>query len=225
MRLLILAVDTADNEEFKELYLKEMYKYLKDFSFEEISQCEFLTYRVKTLAYLIKSKKFDDFTKFINNKEKFNHTACEDKVVYEYDNLDVPLEFRTQNRFFIPAFHGQMSEDESSYIFSVSSELWENCDVEIAAVYLMNRGKREKMRLEVSGVSRSNEKIFFEYRLKKSKIQSLKEGSDYYFTVCYVVHSRVGRTKLTDNDDNVLAISRNGSSVGLVNGNYIFEKK
>ena len=81
MRLLILAVDTADNEEFKELYLKEMYKYLKDFSFEEISQCEFLTYRVKTLAYLIKSKKFDDFTKFINNKEKFNHTACEDKVV------------------------------------------------------------------------------------------------------------------------------------------------
>ncbi|MDE6659996.1 MAG: hypothetical protein K2K01_07810, partial [Eubacterium sp.] len=198
---------------------------LKDFSYEEISNCEFLTYRVKTLAYLIKSKKFDDFTNFINHKEKFNHTTYEDKVVYEYDNVDVPLEFRTQNRFFIPSFYAKMNENNGSYIFSVNSNLWKNCEVEIAAVYLMNKGKREKTRLEVYNISKNNENIYFEYKLNKNKIESLKEGSDYYFTVCYVVHSRVSRTKITDNNDNVLAISRIGDSVKLVNGNYIFEKQ
>lgn len=225
MRLLILAVDTADNDEFRELYLKEMYKYLKSFSYEEISECEFLTYRVKTLAYLIKSKRFDDFKHFISMEGKHKHTAQNDKVVYEYEGLDIPLEFRTQNRFFIPEFTAQMTENEQDYAFSVDAEIWDNCEPKIAAVYLMNRGKREKMRLKAEKASRSNKKLFFRFNLSKSKLDSLKEGSEYYFTVCYVIHSRVSRTKLTDKNGDVIAVCRTGNRLELKNGNSIFEKK
>ncbi|MCM1285936.1 MAG: glycosyltransferase [Acetobacter sp.] len=225
MRLLILAVDTAGNEEFRELYLKEMHKYLKSFCYEEISECEFLTYRVKTLAYLIKSKRFDDFKHFISMESKHKHTAEDDKVVYEYDDLEIPLEFRTQNRFFIPEFNAEVTETEQEYSFSVHADIWDSCKPELACVYLMNKGKREKMRLKAEKTSINNKKLFFGFNLSKSKLDSLKEGSEYYFTVCYIIHSRVSRTKLTDKNGDVIAVCRTGNSIELKNGNSIFEKK
>lgn len=224
MRLLILAVDTPENAEFRELFLKEMTKYLKKFKDADISDCEFLTYRVKTIAYLIKHAQYDGFDRFIKGECVLGYNEYENRIVYSYDGVSVPLEFRTQKRFRISALPTTVTETEKSYVFKVGADI-RGIKPDVAAVYLMNSHRREKLRIapymtEVRGAS-----LKLKFKLKKSKLDILKEDADYYFSLCYVTSGRVSRTKLTDPDGNAIAVSRSGDALEIKNGNYIFEKE
>ena len=117
-----------------------------------------------------------------------------------------------------------MTETEKSYVFKVGADI-RGIKPDVAAVYLMNSHRREKLRIapymtEVRGAS-----LKLKFKLKKSKLDILKEDADYYFSLCYVTSGRVSRTKLTDPDGNAIAVSRSGDALEIKNGNYIFEKE
>ena len=223
MRLLILAVDTPDNPVFRDIYVDEMNRYLNDFSDEEISGCEFLTYRIKTLAYLLKYKRYDDFDSFVKGDVKIDYTAEKSHLVYYYD-IDVPPEFRMQSRFRIEEITAKMKEEKENRIFKAKADV-SGINPDVAAVYLMNSHKREKMRIKPDKVKFSGSNLKVQFNIPKNKIPSLKEGADYYFALCYVTSGRVSRTKLTDKNGDVLAISREGECLVIKNGNHIFLKK
>lgn len=222
MRLLIPCVDTVNTPDFRSFFLDTMSAYLESFSYDDISSCPFLTYRIKTIAYLVKSRRFEDFDSFLKEEPEYELDGA--KAVYKYKTVDVPEEFRTQNRFTLKSVTAVLSQTEKSYVFKCTAPLWEDCNVIPICAYVMNTKKREKKRIRIYRSEIEDGVLKFRFKIKKDSVDFLSEGKDYYISFCYDINLRIGRTKLTDGEGGIIAVSREGERLSLKNGDFIFYK-
>ena len=199
MRLLILAGDIEKDESFKELYYQEMTRYMEAFSDDEISECEYLTYRVKTLYYLLKNERFEDFERFAEKKVGRTSTDTGDRTIYEYFDMDIPVDFRTQYRFKIPIVTARKKIEESTVVVNASAEMWDDCEPIITGISVKEKStKQEVMRILPLDAHTDVGKLSVCFTINNTELaERLSDNETYYFVVYYIIHSRVGKTKLT----------------------------
>ena len=204
MRILILAADTADDPEFRELFLNTMHDYLSTFSYEQISDCEFLSYRIKTLAYLIKSGNFEDFDTFVKEETDITPRIENDRIIYSYSDIDVPRKYRSQYIYHLPVVNAELTDrDRDGVVIKGRARLPEGCVPDPTGICLMDRHKAETARIDIKDSNIENDTLFFSALITNDILAKLNEGEKYYLTLYYIVHLRAGRTKMTDSSGNV----------------------
>lgn len=198
MRILILAKDTADDPEFNTLFLETVHDYLQSFPYEQISSCEFLSYRIKTLVYLIKSGHYTDFNKFIKGEIEVTKKTENNKVVYSYSDINVPIEFRTQNIFHIPVVTAERVESlPEGIVITGSAILPDNCEPDPAGISLNDANKQEACRIDIRESAIEGGILKFSALITNDTLKNLKKNR-YHIVFYYVIHLRTGMTKMTD---------------------------
>lgn len=203
MRNLILAIDCKENPEFRRLFLRKMHDYLKDFSYEEISGCEFMSYRVKTLAYLIKSKRYEDFDRFINYTTEITKVKERGKVVYSYPDIDVLKEFRTQYNFHLTIVTLEdLEKSEEGLVIYGSVKSSKIRKPELAGICIMDEDDQEVCRIDIESCKAEEKQLKFSAVIDEFEMAKLESGKKYFCTLYYIIHQRVACTVMTDQNKN-----------------------
>lgn len=201
MRNLILAVDCINNPEFRKLFLQTMSSYLEDFSYEEISSCEFMSYRVKTLAYLIKAQRYDDFDKFINYTNEISKVKKKGKVIYSYPNIDVLEEFRTQYNFHLTRVTMESMETcDDGIVINGSSKSSKIRKPEPVGICIMDDDDQEVCRIDIENWKVEEKRLKFSAKIDEYEMGKLKKGENYYCVLYYIIHQRAAHTEMTDKE-------------------------
>ncbi|MBE6786819.1 MAG: glycosyltransferase family 2 protein [Ruminococcaceae bacterium] len=222
VRLFLLAKYTTKSEHFAQKYYKKMRKYLHFFSRKQIINylqlvnCKYLNIKNKTLCFLIKAKRFDEYLQISNKDFNFETELKGKYLVVKKDNRPkgVPFWFLRE----LPSAPNcctvsNLQETNDSYIFSFCIKSQSKASYKLARIIVVDSIGNEiyLTNPKKHGANKYN------FAIPKEISQNLESSKNYYINVEFLYNYNFCNFNLQNNSKDILIVKSKEKGFSIMN--------